>query len=282
MQFSERFVVDCRHVPLWRGGTGRALVCALRARAALILLFWSCTGGHCRRWRGRGASLFFKVCDNYCDISHCDCQLLRGTSVHIFQSGSKINETTFIKRIKINKESSLENPVWLVLLAPHTDGSNFKENGGSSKYCMAEDDGLTFCFPRQPGLWQQARPQRNSLPRRAPQRELCWNHIPNAALPERRTLQQSQADRSQAERSISSPRGRWKGSLIWIHHRIMCPDVMRQGCDSAIQNHMKAFDHGSFIPILELCSCKHRRGDNLASLSAALSLHKSDAQSACV
>lgn len=105
--FSERFVVDCRHVPLGRGGTGRALVCALRARAALILLFWSCTGGHCRRWRGWRASLFFKVCDNYCDISHCDCQLLCGTSVHIFQSGSKMNEKTFIKRIKINEKGKV-------------------------------------------------------------------------------------------------------------------------------------------------------------------------------
>lgn len=107
--FSERFVVDCRHVPLGRGGTGRALVCALRARAALILLFWSCTGGHCRRRRGWRASLFFKVCDNYCDISHCDCQLLCGTSVHIFQSGSKMNEKIFIKRIKIKEKGK----VWL-------------------------------------------------------------------------------------------------------------------------------------------------------------------------
>lgn len=86
VQFSERFIVDCGHVALWRGGAGRALVCALGARAALILLFWSCTGGYCG-WRCRGrASLFFKVCDNYCDIPHCDCQLLSSTSVHIFQS----------------------------------------------------------------------------------------------------------------------------------------------------------------------------------------------------
>lgn len=173
MQFSERFVVDCRHVPLWRGGTGRALVCALRARAALILLFWSCTGGHCRRRRRRRASLFFKVCDNYCDISHCDCQLLCGTSVHVFQSGSKINEKTFIKRIKINeKGSSLEKPFdnKLGVTCPPlacTDGHNW-ENVGSSKWA-AEDEGLT-CSLQQPGLQQHIQPERKDLSCRALQR----------------------------------------------------------------------------------------------------------------
>lgn len=136
--FSERFVVDCWHVPLGRGGTGRALVCALRARAALILLFWSCTGGHCRRWRGWRASLFFKVCDNYCDISHCDCQLLCGTSVHIFQSGSKTKEKTFIKRIKNKGEresllgKAFANKLGVTSTAC-TDGSGWEENPGRQR-----------------------------------------------------------------------------------------------------------------------------------------------------
>lgn len=63
----------------------------------------------------------------------------------------------------------------------------------------------------------------------------------------------------------------------------MRPDVMRQGCDTAVQSHIKAFERYSFIPILELCSCKqHGHWDNLAPLPTALSFYKSDAQSARV
>lgn len=185
MQFSERFIIDCRHVPLWRGGTGRALVCALRARAALILLFWSCTGGHCRRRCGRGASLFFKVCDNYCDISHCDCQLLRSTSVHIFQSGSKIKEKTFINRIKINekgrvcyKKQHSTNLVTFPLAC--TDCNNREEHLGSGKCCSAGDKGLTFCSPQQHSLWglqQHVGSRGEDLPCRAQQKVLCYRRL---------------------------------------------------------------------------------------------------------
>lgn len=186
MQFSERFIIDCRHVPLWRGGTGRALVCALRARAALILLFWSCTGGHCRRRRGRGASLFFKVCDNYCDISHCDCQLLCSTSVHIFQSGSKIKEKTFINRIKINdkgrvcyKKQRSTNSVTFLPLAC-TDRNNREENLGSSKRCSAEDKGLTSCSLQQHslrGLQQHVGSRGEDPSCRARQKVLCCRRL---------------------------------------------------------------------------------------------------------
>lgn len=84
---SERFIIYCWHVALWRGGPGGALVCALWPRAALVLLFWPCTGGHCGRRCWGGASLFLKVCDNDCDIAHCYCQLLCGAPVHVFQPG---------------------------------------------------------------------------------------------------------------------------------------------------------------------------------------------------
>lgn len=84
---SERLVVHCGQVALGSGGAGRALVCALRPRAALVLLFRPCTGGHCGGGCGGGASLFLKVCDNDGDIAHSHCQLLCSAPVHIFQSG---------------------------------------------------------------------------------------------------------------------------------------------------------------------------------------------------
>lgn len=84
---SERFIIYCWHVALWRGGTGGALVCALRPRAALVLLFWPCTGGHCGWGCRGGASLFLKVCDNDGDVAHSYCQLLCSAPVHVFQPG---------------------------------------------------------------------------------------------------------------------------------------------------------------------------------------------------
>lgn len=90
---SERLVVHCGQVALGSGGAGRALVCALRPRAALVLLFRPCTGGHCGGGCGGGASLFLKVCDNDGDIAHSHCQLLCSAPVHIFQSGPESTTT---------------------------------------------------------------------------------------------------------------------------------------------------------------------------------------------
>ena len=94
----------------------------------------------------------------------------------------------------------------------------------------------------------------------------------------------SRAKRTGARRTEGSPpQGADERALLSKFTISSGLDVTRQGCDSAIQNHMKAFDHSAFIPILELCSCKqHRHWDNLASLPTALSLYKSDAQSAYV
>lgn len=88
---SERFIINCWHVALWRGGAGGALVCALWPRAALVLLFWPCTGGHCGWGCRGGASLFLKVCNNDGDVAHSYCQLLCGAPIHVFQPGPESN-----------------------------------------------------------------------------------------------------------------------------------------------------------------------------------------------
>lgn len=113
---SERFIIYCWHVALWRGGTGGTLVCALRPRAALVLLFWPCTGGHCG-WGGRGgASLFLKVCDNDGDVAHSYCQLLCGAPVHVFQPGPESNTTGE----EPMKSATDAKDFWPNITPPHT------------------------------------------------------------------------------------------------------------------------------------------------------------------
>lgn len=135
-------------------------------------------------------------------------------------------------------------------------------------------------------------PARLPVPLRAagltqPQRTTCLTELctgsllqasPYPTLPERRTPQQSQARQSKG----SPPQGADERLLLSKFTISSCALML---WDKAVTLQYKTtWKHSATalsFPVLELCSCKqHRPWDNLASLSAALSLYKSDAQSA--
>lgn len=89
---SEWLVMAEREVSFRSGGTWRALVHALGARARVLLLRGG-TGRHCRGGCGGWTSLLFKVRYDYCHVPHCDGQLLGRAPVHVLQFGSTDKKT---------------------------------------------------------------------------------------------------------------------------------------------------------------------------------------------
>lgn len=66
--------------PGWRR-PGHSPLCVIRARATLTVLI-SGSSTRCRR----GLRFLLKVCNNHCQVSNGNFQMLRTTPIHIFQS----------------------------------------------------------------------------------------------------------------------------------------------------------------------------------------------------